>query len=109
MDTLLDLEIQNYPIIYEVTRVRDGRSFSTRSVNAKQEDKIIFSCLLSFQNPENGLNYQIKMPDCKQPEDCENDNERWEKISRIINPSDSEKSSFTEQKSELSICALLIR
>ena len=59
------------PIIYEVNRVRDGRSFSTRSVNAKQEDKIIFSCLLSFQNPENGLNYQIKMPDCKQPEDCE--------------------------------------
>ena len=86
------------PIIYEVTRVRDGRSFSTRSVNAKQEDKIIFSCLLSFQNPENGLNYQIKMPDCKQPEDCENDNERWERISRIINPSDSEKSKFHRAK-----------
>ena len=86
------------PIIYEVNRVRDGRSFSTRSVNAKQEDKIIFSCLLSFQKPKNGLNYQIKMPDCKQPEDCENDNERWEKISRIINPSDSEKFKFHRAK-----------
>jgi len=38
------------------------------------------------------------MPDCKQPEDCENDNERWEKISRIINPSDSEKSKFHRAK-----------
>ncbi|GIR40593.1 MAG: hypothetical protein CM15mP51_13730 [Porticoccaceae bacterium] len=28
------------PIIYEVNRVRDGRSFSTRSVNAKQEEKL---------------------------------------------------------------------
>jgi acyl-CoA thioesterase II len=47
------------PVRYEVERTRDGRSFSTRRVNAVQQDKVIFALLASFQLPEEGLTHQI--------------------------------------------------
>lgn len=50
------------PIIYEVDPIRDGRSFSTRRVVAKQRGKAIFNASISFQIMENGLSHQIDMP-----------------------------------------------
>ncbi len=50
------------PILYEVTRIRDGRSFATRSVHAIQHDRIIFTMAASFQRQEPGLSHQIDMP-----------------------------------------------
>ena len=51
------------PIIYEVDPIRDGRSFSTRRVVAKQNGKAIFNASMSFQIAEDGLDHQIDMPD----------------------------------------------
>jgi len=50
------------PIIYEVDPIRDGRSFSTRRVVAKQKGKAIFNASISFQIMEDGLTHQIDMP-----------------------------------------------
>ncbi len=57
------------PILYEVTRIRDGRSFTTRRVDAVQHGRAIFSMEVSFQIEEAGLDHQIAMPDVPPPED----------------------------------------
>ncbi|HTP37644.1 MAG TPA: acyl-CoA thioesterase II, partial [Methyloceanibacter sp.] len=56
------------PIIYEVDRIRDGGSFSTRRVVAIQHGHAIFSMAASFQAEEGGLHHQIKMPEVPPPE-----------------------------------------
>jgi acyl-CoA thioesterase-2 len=56
------------PIIYEVDRIRDGGSFSTRRVVAIQHGQAIFSMAASFHKHEEGLTHQAKMPDVPQPE-----------------------------------------
>ncbi len=50
------------PIIYEVDRIRDGKSFTTRRVNAIQHGHAIFSLIASFQVDEEGLEHQFAMP-----------------------------------------------
>jgi acyl-CoA thioesterase-2 len=57
------------PIIYEVDRIREGRSFTTRRVVAIQHGHAIFSMSASFQLPEEGLEHQAKMPDVPDPDD----------------------------------------
>lgn len=49
-------------IDYEVHRVRDGGSFSTRRILAKQSGKEILTAIVSFQIAEQGLDHQIDMP-----------------------------------------------
>jgi len=56
------------PIIYEVDRARDGRSFSNRRVVAIQHGRPILNLAASFQNPEEGLEHQFDMPDVPGPE-----------------------------------------
>lgn len=56
------------PILYEVDRVRDGRSFSTRRVIALQDAKTIFSLSASFQLLQDGIEHQEPMPDVPAPE-----------------------------------------
>ncbi|HSS11806.1 MAG TPA: acyl-CoA thioesterase II, partial [Acidimicrobiales bacterium] len=56
------------PILYEVDRIRDGRSFTTRRVVAIQHGKAIFNLSASFQVPEEGLSHQLPMPDAPDPE-----------------------------------------
>ena len=46
------------PIVYEVDRIRDGRSFTTRRVVAVQHGKAIFNLSASFQIREEGLEHQ---------------------------------------------------
>jgi acyl-CoA thioesterase-2 len=50
------------PIIYEVDRIRDGGSFTTRRVVAIQHGQAIFSLEASFQQDEIGLEHQVRMP-----------------------------------------------
>lgn len=57
------------PIIYEVDRIRDGKSFTTRRVVAIQHGEAIFSMSASFQIEETGLDHQVEMPDVPAPED----------------------------------------
>jgi len=51
------------PILYEVDRIRDGRSFTTRRVVGVQHGKAIFNLQASFHIPENGPDHQLTMPD----------------------------------------------
>ncbi|HEY2531515.1 MAG TPA: acyl-CoA thioesterase II [Xanthobacteraceae bacterium] len=55
------------PIIYEVDRIRDGRSFTTRRVVAIQHGHAIFSMSVSFHVDEEGLTHQFKMPEVPKP------------------------------------------
>ena len=56
------------PIIYDVDRIRDGKSFTTRRVTASQHGHPIFSMLVSFHTDEEGLDHQATMPDVPPPE-----------------------------------------
>ena len=56
------------PIIYEVDRIRDGRSFTTRRVDAIQHGHAIYSMSVSFHLHEEGLTHQLPMPDVPKPD-----------------------------------------
>lgn len=56
------------PILYEVDRIRDGKSFTTRRVVAIQRGRAIFNLQASFQKREPGLDHQLGMPDAPDPE-----------------------------------------
>ena len=56
------------PIIYEVDRSHDGRSFSARRVVALQRGRQIFTMSASFQIPEEGLEHQLPMPASTDPD-----------------------------------------
>lgn len=56
------------PILYEVTRIRDGRSFTTRLVVAIQHGQAIFNLSASFHKDEPGLNYYDPMPEVPPPD-----------------------------------------
>ena len=66
------------PILYEVDRIRDGSSFTTRRVVAIQHGKAIFTLSASFQIDEPGLEHQSVMPDVPQPEDLPNPEQLYE-------------------------------
>jgi acyl-CoA thioesterase-2 len=51
------------PIVYDVDRIRDGRSFTTRRVVAIQHGEAIFNLQASFHVDESGLDHQVEMPD----------------------------------------------
>jgi acyl-CoA thioesterase II len=57
----------NRPILYDVDRIRDGRSFTTRRVVAIQRGKAIFNLQASFHVPEAGLQHQIPPPTAPEP------------------------------------------
>ncbi len=57
------------PILYDVDRIRDGRSFATRRVVAIQHGKAIFNLAVSFQKVETGAEHQIAMPDVPGPDE----------------------------------------
>ncbi|CAI0472140.1 unnamed protein product [Linum tenue] len=57
------------PILYQVHRVRDGKSFATRRVDAIQKGNVVFTLLASFQKEETGFKHQeVAMPSVPDPE-----------------------------------------
>jgi acyl-CoA thioesterase-2 len=75
------------PIIYNVDRIRDGGSFSTRRVVAVQHGLAIFSMAVSFHKEETGLEHQIKMPEVPPPESLPSESELKEcLIDRLPEP-----------------------
>jgi acyl-CoA thioesterase II len=58
------------PILYEVERVRDGRSFTTRRVVARQGGAAIFVMTASFHEQETGLDHAVAAPEAPPPEAC---------------------------------------
>ncbi len=61
------------PVLYEVDRIRDGRSFTTRRVVAIQGGEAIFSAAISFQRAEDGFEHAHPMPNVPPPEELEDD------------------------------------
>jgi acyl-CoA thioesterase-2 len=56
------------PIVYDVDRIRDGRSFTTRRVVAIQHGQAIFNLSASFHVDENGPEHRVPMPSVPDPE-----------------------------------------
>src|SRR3954469_6633226 len=65
------------PIIYEVDRIRDGRSFTTRRVVAIQHGKPIFNLSASFQVVEQGFEHQEPAPPAPDPDSLPTFQERF--------------------------------
>jgi len=58
------------PIVYDVERIRDGKSFSTRRIVARQHGAGIYYMTASFQVSERGFEHQDAMPAAPAPADC---------------------------------------
>lgn len=65
------------PLLYEVDRIRDGRSFTTRRVVAIQHGRAIFNLSASFHVDEVGFDHQVDMPDTPAPETIPDFATRW--------------------------------
>jgi acyl-CoA thioesterase-2 len=72
------------PIIYEVDRIRDGKSFTTRNVKAIQHGRAIFSMSVSFHLSEPGLTHQVKMPEVPKPDELPSDEELKDRIYPLL-------------------------
>src|SRR5437588_2834060 len=68
------------PIIYEVDRIREGKSFTTRRVIAIQHGQAIFAMAVSFHRDEPGMAHQAKMPAVPGPEDLPSEAEIKERV-----------------------------
>jgi acyl-CoA thioesterase-2 len=68
------------PIVYEVDRIRDGRSFTTRRVVAIQHGHAIFSMSVSFHADEESLDHQMLAPDVRKPDALPSDAEIRQQI-----------------------------
>ena len=68
------------PIIYDVDRIRDGKSFTTRRVNAIQHGHPIFSMIASFHTDEEGWSHQAAMPNVPSPEELPSDTELRQRV-----------------------------
>ncbi len=74
------------PIIYQVDRIRDGRSFVTRRVTAIQHGEAIFALSASFQVPEQGFEHQDPMPNAPDPETLPSFEERAAALRALAAP-----------------------
>jgi acyl-CoA thioesterase-2 len=74
------------PILYHVNRIRDGRTFTTRRVDAIQHGQAIFILHASFQPAEDGPSHQIDMPEAPPPESLASFEERIAKVRDRLPP-----------------------
>ncbi len=76
------------PIVYNVERNRDGRSFKSRRVVAIQHGRPIFTMAASFQLEQEGLTHQVEMPDVPMPEELSSESdipeERLERVPPLL-------------------------
>lgn len=70
------------PIDYEVDPIRDGKSFATRRVIARQGEEAIFELSASFQVDESGFEHQQPMPDVPPPEQLATNAEHLAELAR---------------------------
>ncbi len=74
------------PVLYQVSRDRDGRSFSTRRVVAIQKGQPILNLSASFHGAETGLSHQDDMPNVPAPETLESEEEMGERMADTLPP-----------------------
>jgi acyl-CoA thioesterase II len=88
------------PIVYEVERIRDGRSFTTRRVVAVQHGRRIFNMAVSFQVAEDGLDHHLPMPDVPGPEGLLSGPELYQQITDRL-PAERREALIAERPIEL--------
>ena len=89
----------NVPIVYDVERIRDGKSFTTRRVKAIQHGRPIFSLAASYQVVEEGASHQATMPDVPAPDSLDTDHSiRMKLVERL--PEQYRKDFLTERPVE---------
>src|SRR2546421_3864477 len=76
----------NIPVIYDVDRIRDGRSFTTRRVVAIQHGQAIFNLAASFQIVDNGPDHQMPMPTVPGPDELPTWQQRVEPYLERLGP-----------------------
>jgi acyl-CoA thioesterase-2 len=74
------------PILYEVDRIRDGRTFTTRRVVAIQHGNAIFNLAASFQPDEAGPEHQLEMPAAPDPDSLPGLDERIAQLKNTLPP-----------------------
>lgn len=74
------------PIVYDVDRIRDGTSFTTRRVVAIQSGRPIFNLSASFQLDEPGFEHQDPMPEAPPPESLPTEKERAARLAGRLPP-----------------------
>jgi acyl-CoA thioesterase-2 len=74
------------PIVYDVDRIRDGTSFTTRRVVAIQSGRAIFNLAASFQIEEPGFEHQDAMPDVPPPESLRTEQEVIRAAASVLPP-----------------------
>ncbi|MGO9134292.1 MAG: acyl-CoA thioesterase II [Methylovirgula sp.] len=72
------------PIVYEVDRIRDGASFTTRRCNAIQHGRAIFSLSASFQVVEEGLEHALPIPDVPRPDELATETELHARFAHLL-------------------------
>ncbi len=72
------------PIVYDVDRIRDGASFTTRRVVAVQSGRPIFHMSSSFQLDEPGFDHADPMPETRGPEGLESELDQWRRLAKGI-------------------------
>ena len=72
------------PIVYDVDRIRDGQSFTTRRVVAIQRGRPIFNLSASFQGQEQGFDHQYEMPDLPGPDGLASEQELVSKFAHLF-------------------------
>jgi acyl-CoA thioesterase-2 len=85
------------PIVYDVERLRDGRSFATRRVVARQHGRPIYFQTASFQRAEDGLDHQDAMPEAIPPE------EGYDLVELIRQRSEEQAAAFAQEWAALDI------
>ena len=86
------------PITFTVDRIRDGKSFTTRSVKAIQDGEVIFNCSISFQKREKGLEHQVDMPNVPEPETLKSEQELREDILKELKMKKEDMPMFFRQQ-----------
>jgi len=77
------------PIRFEVDRIRDGRSFTTRTVIASQGEEVIFNLSASFHKEEEGIEYQLpRLSDVPEPEDVPDRMGMWGRVPTVDDDED---------------------
>lgn len=69
-------------IVYEVDPIRDGKSFTTRRVVAKQDGIAIFNTSVSFHIDEPGLEHQFEPLQVTPPEELGSDFDYWKQLAK---------------------------
>ena len=88
------------PIVYEVDRLRDGRSFTTRRVLAIQKGEAIFAMSASFHVDEPGYEHQMPMPKVPMPEELPD----REEMAKLFNsPQPNPLQTFYQRKRPIEI------